>query len=320
VPRRKEGAPPEQLDKPTDENLFLTREEVFDFMATKTRYPTGARPLLIEETARRRRIEARFVEALEAGGFAEIVLPIIDFAEPYAGVTDRAAARQSYRFTDREGELVALRSDFTPMVARALAPVLAQQLAVGSWQLAVEPVASPSSWPGGGLLPTANCPLPTTLRVFYRGDVIRCEATRLGANRELFQIGAELIGDAGVEADIEILRLVASIVRAFGVKPLIVWNDVSLATGKAPGTATIDDVAGTRVAAIASALDPEEFVLHLDDPDDAGGYYTGLRFRVYGSDSRRTIAQGGRYDSLYARFGAAVPAIGFTFTIDELED
>jgi ATP phosphoribosyltransferase regulatory subunit HisZ len=294
-----------KLDKPTDENLFLTREEVFDFMATKTRYPTGARPLLIEETARRRRIEARFVEALEAGGFAEIVLPIIDFAEPYAGVTDRAAARQSYRFTDREGELVALRSDFTPMVARALAPVLN--------------VAAPAS--GAGSRSAAEAAAATLpLRVFYRGDVIRCEASRLGANRELFQIGAELIGDAGVEADIEILQLVASIVRAFGVKPLIVWNDVSLATGKAPGTATIDDVAGTRVAAIASALDPEEFVLHLDDPDDADGYYTGLRFRVYGSDSRRTIAQGGRYDSLYARFGAAVPAIGFTFTIDELED
>src|ERR1051325_10990282 len=121
----------------------------------KTRYPTGARPLLIEETARRRRIEARFVELLERAGFAEVILPIIDFAEPYAGITGREAAKQSYRFTDREGELVSIRSDFTPMLARALAPSLRE--------------------------------LP--LRVFYRGDVIRCEASRLGANRELFQIG-----------------------------------------------------------------------------------------------------------------------------------
>ena len=38
-------------------------------MATKFRYPTGARPLLVEETARRRRVEARFVSTLESAGF-----------------------------------------------------------------------------------------------------------------------------------------------------------------------------------------------------------------------------------------------------------
>ena len=89
------------------------------------RYPTGARALLIEETARRRRIESRLVAVLEEAGFAEVVLPIIDFAEPYASITDRDAARNSYRFIDREGELVSIRSDFTPMVARALAPSIA---------------------------------------------------------------------------------------------------------------------------------------------------------------------------------------------------
>src|SRR5215212_5755609 len=143
----------------------------------RTRYPTGARPLLIEETARRRRIESRFVGLLESNGFAEVILPIIDFAEPYAGITGRDAAKQSYRFTDREGELVSIRSDFTPMVARALAPALRER------------------------------DLP--LRVFYRGDVIRCEASRLGANRELFQIGAEIVGDDAVDADVTMLRLAA---------------------------------------------------------------------------------------------------------------
>jgi ATP phosphoribosyltransferase regulatory subunit HisZ len=257
-------------------------------LATRSRYPTGARPLLIEETARRRRIESRFVDVLESAGFAEVVLPILDFAEPYAGLTGRAAARQSYRFTDREGELVAIRSDFTPMVARALAPTLPQT------------------------------PLP--LRVFYRGDVIRCEASRLGTNRELFQIGAEVIGDPSVETDVEILRLVASLVRAFGITPLVVWNDVSVSTGLPPGIATSADVDDeSRVAAIARQLDPATFALHLDDADDGDSYYTGLRFRVYGTDSRTPIAQGGRYDSLYARFGAPAAALGFTFTIDELE-
>jgi ATP phosphoribosyltransferase regulatory subunit HisZ len=224
-------------------------------MATKFRYPTGARPLLIEETARRRRIESRFVAVLEEAGFAEVVLPIIDFAEPYAGIPGRVE-KQSYRFTDREGDLVSLRSDFTPMVARALAPSLPRNL---------------------------------PLRVFYRGDVVRCEASRLGVNREVFQIGAEIVGDASSEADVVMLRLAADIAAVLSDTPLVVTSG------------------GPR-------MDDPRFVEH-DEQGDAG-YYTGLRFWVYGNDRRTPLAQGGRYDSLYARFGADAPAIGFTFTVN----
>lgn len=283
-------------------------------MAAKLRYPTGVRALLIDETARRRRIETRFVDALERARFAEVVLPIIDYVEPYAPLVDRDATRQSYRFVDREGDLIAIRSDFTPMLARALAPAMRED------------------------------ELP--LRLFYRGDVIRCEASRLGVNRELFQIGAEQVGDGSVEADVEMLRLAAGLVREFNGKPTIVYNDVSIATalGTAArdalvtkraeastpavvrkiiaGEATLEDIApfapkaAARLEAIGAALDPGEFVLHLDDFEAGAGYYTGLRFRVYG---KTLLAQGGRYDQLYARFGTSAPAIGFTFTIEELD-
>jgi ATP phosphoribosyltransferase regulatory subunit len=293
-------------------------------MAAKLRYPTGVRPLLIEETARRRRAEARFVAALERAGFAEVVLPIIDYADPYAPFADRNSVRQSYRFVDREGDLVAIRSDFTPMVARALAPSMS-----------------------AGELP---------LRVFYRGDVIRCEASRLGANRELFQIGAEIVGDDSVQADVEMLRLAAELVRDSGPRPTIVYNDTSIAAILAApsravrvalvakrmnddvpadrrdvvarligGAATLDDVApfapaaAERLRAIGAAVASDEFVLHLDDVDEEPGYYTGIRFRVYANGGRRKVAQGGRYDDLYARFGTAAAAIGFTFTIDDLD-
>ena len=60
-------------------------------------------------------------------------------------------------------------------------------------------------------------------------------------------------------------------------------------------------------------------MLHLDDVDEEPGYYTGIRFRVYANGGRRKVAQGGRYDNLYARFGTAAAAIGFTFTIDDLD-
>jgi len=215
-------------------------------MGKRFRYPTGVRPLLIEETARRRRIESRFVEVLERAGFAEIALPIIDYAEPYAALQARDTTKQSYRFVDREGELVALRSDFTPMVARALAPAI-----------------------GSAALP---------LRVFYRGDVIRCDASRLGTNREMFQIGAEIVGDASPECDAEILRVAQEIAENLVGNPMLVRDDL-----------------------------------------ENGGYYTGMRFYIYDSATRKPIARGGRYDNLYETFGAPAPAAGFTFTIDDLD-
>jgi ATP phosphoribosyltransferase regulatory subunit len=293
-------------------------------MATKSRYPTGVRPLLAGETARRRRIELRFVDALTSAGFSEVVLPIIDYVEPYAALVEPATAKQSYRFVDREGDLIAIRSDFTPMLARALAPSIA--------------------------------PEDLPLRLFYRGDVIRVEASRLGANRELFQIGAEIVGDDSIDADVAMLRLAADLVRAPGDEPTVVYNDVSIAaaliaqagavrealaakrmTSGVPaalqtivaklisGEATLNDVApfapeaAARLSAIEEAVAGDAvFTLHLDDIEDSG-YYTGLRFRVYAGSARTKVAQGGRYDNLYERFGQRAAAIGFTFTIDDLD-
>jgi len=212
-------------------------------MVNKFRYPTGVRPLLIEEAARRRRIESRFVDVLDRAGFREVVLPIIDYAEPYAPLAPRDSSKQSYRFVDREGELVSIRSDFTPMLARALAPSIT----------------------------AADLPL----KVFYRGDVIRCDPSRLGLNREMFQIGAEIVGDP---ADEEAIAVATEIAAAFVAKPMVVRDD-------------------------------------LDEP----GYYTGVRFYVYDATSRVKLAQGGRYDDLYGMFGTPAPAIGFTFTIDNLD-
>src|ERR1043165_4344644 len=149
------------------------------------------------------------------------------------------------------------------------------------------------------------------------------------------------------------MDLASRLVREFNGRPIIVYNDVSIAAalierspavavalaskranGELPddlrpvvkklisGEATIDDVepsapeAAARLRAIAAALDPEEFVLHLDDFDEAVGYYTGIRFRIYG---KALLARGGRYDNLYSTFGRPAAAIGFTFTIDDLE-
>lgn len=304
-------------------------------------YPTGVRVLLPDDVRRRRRVESDIVAALEAHRFDEIVLPILDFVDPYAGAADRELQRQSYRFVDRAGEMIAVRSDFTPMVARALAPSLDR--------------------------------LTLPLRVFYRGDVVRQEPTRLGARRELFQIGAELIGDDSGEADLAMLTLAVELVAAAGISPTVVVTDSRIATlliegstdspgarrelrfalankrasaldaieGIAPeraallgritsGRATIEDLialpetsaAAAALAALrqgAAAATGANTLLAIDDIDEEPGYYTGIRFRLFEPNSRQRLGQGGRYDDLYSRFGAETSAIGFTLTVDYLD-
>jgi hypothetical protein len=85
------------------------------------------------------------------------------------------------------------------------------------------------------------------------------------------------------------LKLAAGVATSFSAQPLVVYTN-------------------------GPQIDDARFVVHDDDNDDRG-YYTGLRFWVYGDDRRTPIAQGGRYDSLYGRFGTDAPAIGFTFTV-----
>jgi ATP phosphoribosyltransferase regulatory subunit len=307
-------------------------------ISTLVSYPVGVRALLVAEAAIRRRMEGRVVETLGAAEYAEIILPIVDFVDPYSPALRDKSLRQAYRFTDREGELIAIRADFTPMVARALAPV-------------IDP----------GELP---------LRVFYRGDVIRCERSRLGASREFFQIGAELVGDRSIDADAEVVRLAAESVRACGSEPVVAIVDTSIARAlieqvapapadrplllealaqrrpgplrscdgeagallarMAEGDISLDDLkkleptrkAAERLEAIEGRLSDGGIraILNLDEVELDAGYYTGISFRVFVENRNAPVASGGRYDRLYRDFGRDVPAVGFTLSLDYLEE
>src|SRR5581483_4196812 len=48
-------------------------------------------------------------------------------------------------------------------------------------------------------------------------------------------------------------------------------------------------------------------------------YYTGILFRAYVRDLGFEVASGGRYDGLPGAFGENLPAVGFTFILDRLE-
>lgn len=271
-------------------------------------FPVGVRALLPAEARRRRAMEREIVARLEDGGYGEVILPVLDFADPYARVSGTAGARESYRLIDREGELLTIRADFTPMAARAIAPRLDAMV------------------------------LP--LRIFYRGDVVRCESARLGSNREYFQIGAELVGDETPDADVEIVRRAIDAGSAGGARLTVSIGDARVARvalrqpestlGRRllDGTLDLDTLlrepetapSAERLTATMQALESTGVrVVVTFDREDAGGYYTGLRFRVYAAGATSPVAKGGRYDELYACFGADAAAVGFTLNVDALE-
>lgn len=311
--------------------------------------PRGVQAFLFDAAERRRKTEDFVVRRLQDAGLREVILPVLDFAAPYAGVTAEGDER-IYRFLDRQGNTLALRADFTPMAARVVAPRLGA--------------------------------LSGAVSLFYRGDVVRDEETGVGHRREFAQVGAERYGDGRPEADGEMLALVLSCLGdlpAARLRLTLGWAGLlerllaalapRLESGGVAGLAGAVSAARDRhvtdletrlraagAAPVAAAevarallvgfdpasdlfLSPElvgaaaelgraaatakgarpglEVVVDLADAPQAP-YYTGLTFSVDATNGGGTIAGGGRYDGLLARFGAAAPALGFCIGLETL--
>lgn len=309
-------------------------------MKVSAALPTGVAALLFESARRRREMEQRLVARVAAAGYAEVILPILDYLEPYEVLLTPANRAELYRFIDRDGEQLALRADFTPMLARLLAPRI------------------------GGL------PLP--LRVFYRGDVIRYEEERAGRQREFYQLGAELLGVGGEAGEQEVLRLFLDALAASGVgdrEPVQIvlglagaLDHLLLGCG-APDPAALAAAVARRERSEVRSRCPELLPVIESglpaSPEDLGepaaarlrgllalrdelapavpqvrfsvdlaefaatghgerSYYDGLVFRAYAGASALPVGGGGRYDRMFLALDAEVPAVGFSVSVDRL--
>ena len=309
-------------------------------MRVSAALPTGVAALLFESARRRRELEERIVGKVMSAGYSEAILPILDYLEPYESLLTPASRGELYRFIDRDGEQLALRADFTPMLARLLAP------RIGSMDL--------------------------PLRVFYRGDVIRYEEERAGRQREFYQLGAELLGVPGEPGEREVLRLFLESLAASGAGA---DQPVQVVLGLAGALDRLVDEAGTddpealfaavarrergpvrrscaRLLAVVETGLPERpedlgeaaaerlrgllelqgelaslfpaVHLAVDLAEFAGhgqgdrSYYDGLVFRAFAGPSAVPVGGGGRYDRMFGALGAAVPAVGFSVSVDRL--
>ena len=156
-------------------------------MFSRTAIPKGVRVFPPAETAQRRAVEAQLLSVFRRWGFREIVTPTFEYLEVFERPTGEDADDQIFKFVDRQtGRLLALRVDLTPQVARLVATTMRQA--------------------------------PYPLRLAYAGSVFRYHEPRAGRQREFTQIGVELIGLDGAEADAEMIAMAVEGCQVVGLR------------------------------------------------------------------------------------------------------
>jgi ATP phosphoribosyltransferase regulatory subunit len=310
--------------------------------------PAGLRDLLPDHSAHLAELSARLHEVFSEFGYRRLLLPTLERLDVVErGLSPRALAGVLKFVEPGSGEVVAIRPDITPQIARLYA-------------------ARPDA-------------LPAPARLCYDGPVLRAREARAGRPREVYQAGVELLGAGGAAADAEALLLMARALASVGLSHAVVEigharfaPEVVAAAGLPNGAADEasdaldrkDEAALTRLAATGAgpraareavprlaslygegaltrarelaravpgagaALEEVERAVRLARRRGLGevavdlgetrglGYYTGITFTGYAPGAGAAVAAGGRYDALLARFGRPGPAIGFAVDLE----
>lgn len=303
----------------------------------------GTHDILPEEAARRRYMEDRMAQTCALYGYGEIRTPIFEFTDVFhrtLGDTSDVVTKETYTFTDRGGESLTLRPEFTAAVVRAFI--------------------------SGGLQEK----LP--FKAFYTGPAFRYERPQKGRLRQFHQFGAECLGIAEPIADIEMIALADQLLSALGLRPYVTLELNSLGDTESrthyrsklveyfnDHRANLSEDSQTRLdknplrildskdegdrKLIANAPNAADYFTHLakdffaevveslDALDIAYHHNTRLvrgldyyshtvfEFTTNMLGSQGTVLAGGRYDGLVAMMGGPnTPGVGFAAGIERL--
>src|SRR3954469_12258007 len=153
-------------------------------MATFQTLP-GFREFYPEDLARRNHIFRLWRQTANTFGFAEYDAPVLEPLELYKAKSGDEIEAQLFSFTDKGGREVALRPEMTPTVCRL----------VGAKASALK---RPIKW--------------YSIAEFYR-----YERAQKGRQRAFFQLNADIFGEAGPEAESELISLLVQAFRALGL-------------------------------------------------------------------------------------------------------
>jgi ATP phosphoribosyltransferase regulatory subunit len=315
----------------------------------RSQIPRGVQDRFLADATHRRWAEARLRESFARWGYREVIPPTFEYFDNLSVGASAEFKLAMYRTFDGDGRTLALRSDFTPQIARMAATKLYDQ--------------------------------PMPLRCSYLGSVFRGPESQVGREREFTQAGVELIGANTAAADAEVVALAAASLESLGLPEFqinlgqsaffrVLTRDLPAGLVE-PLRMAIDQKNSARLADLlgAAGLGGAQRDLLYRLPDLIGGpeilaeaealsetlpnaaralaalgrlaqvydllqahgldrlsldlgevqgmdYYTGISFRGLAPGSGWPVVSGGRYDDLIAHFGRPLPAIGFGLPIE----
>lgn len=130
-------------------------------------------------------LRRRLLDLFDAYGYDLICPPLVEYLDSLLTGAARDLDLKTFKVVDGlSGRMLGVRADMTPQAARVDAHLINHQG------------------------PTRLC---------YAGPVLRTKPAGMQGSREPFQIGAELFGHAGIEADRESLQLLTAALKAVGL-------------------------------------------------------------------------------------------------------
>ncbi|HXA13685.1 MAG TPA: histidine--tRNA ligase [Opitutaceae bacterium] len=153
-------------------------------MATFQTLP-GFREFYPDALTRRNHIFRLWRQNARAFGFAEYDAPVLEPLELYKTKSGDEIEAQLFSFTDKGGREVALRPEMTPTVCRLVGEKAAT-------------LKRPIKW-------------------FSLAEFYRYERAQKGRQRSFFQFNADIFGEPGPEAEIELIALLIQGFTAFGL-------------------------------------------------------------------------------------------------------
>lgn len=147
--------------------------------------PDGIEEILPPDAKHLESLRRRLLDMFARWGYEMVIPPFIDFLDSLLIGSGHDLDLQTFKLTDQlSGEMLGVRADMTPQVARIDAHHLKHE------------------WP---------------TRLCYYGTVLHTRGDPLEKTRSPMQIGAELYGHAGIDSDIEVIRLMLEMLALTGL-------------------------------------------------------------------------------------------------------
>lgn len=295
----------------------------------------GTRDFYPEEMAKRNWIYEKMAEVSGLFGYVEYDGPFLERIDLYAAKSgEELVKEQAFVFPDRSGDLITLRPELTPSLARMIAQKQKQ-------------LVFPQRWWSFGPFWRYERPQKGRTREFFQWNVDMLGSETAESDAELIAVCATFFKKVGLKSDqVQILinsrELMDLVLKKLGIDPdlkmsvfrlidrmdklsLQQWHDLALSSGLTQSQ--FDGLRDSlndkelwkestnliRIMGILDRMGVGEYVSF--DPQIIRGldYYTGVVFEARDMDKEgRAILGGGHYGNLVGDVGGDIlPGVGF---------